>query len=78
MLTLCMLLHVLQGEEVDVSVPPSHTLAVSDELHAAAVPHRLGGSSYSVALVEGVVAHPDPHHVSDRGRLVTHVPGIMT
>jgi hypothetical protein len=55
---------ILQGEEVDVSVPPSHTLAISDELHATAVPHRLGGSSYSVALVEGVVSHPDPHHVS--------------
>lgn len=51
------------GEPTDASAPPSHTLVISDALHATAAPHRLGGSSYGVALVEGAVTPPDPHHV---------------
>ncbi|KAF5840623.1 hypothetical protein DUNSADRAFT_16138, partial [Dunaliella salina] len=50
------------GEVFDASAPAAYMLFVSDAVHARTASHKLGGSGYSVSLLDALVGPPAQFH----------------
>eukprot|EP00983_Pelagomonas_calceolata_P046053 1139987-Pelagomonas_calceolata.AAC.5 len=55
------------GEAFDASAPAAYMLFVSNAVHARTASHKLGGSGYSVSLLDAVVGPPAQYHHCTEG-----------